>query len=203
MKSNRKVKIKNLLFDIGGVIILSKKFNFSKFERKWSLPRGTVKEIVDSCFEKMSLSKDFNLRRYFLDNFSHLLSFKRYQEITKQIFKNERVNKTLIRWIQKKKKNYIICALTNNTAILNRLLKKKFQIYDIFDCIFNSAEIGLSKLEPNFFKYVLREIKAKPKECLFIDNNSGNIKIAKKLGFASTLFINNKDFFAKIDRFYI
>jgi len=115
-------------------------------------------------------------------------------------FESERVNKSLISWIQRKKRNYLICALTNNTAILNRLLKKKFKIYHIFDYIFNSAKMGLAKPDPKFFKYVLKKLKTKPKECLFIDNNLENIKTAKNLGFSTIIFLNNRDFFKKIKK---
>lgn len=148
---NKNVKIENLIFDVGGVIVFSKKIDFVKFDRKCSLPKGTVKKIVDSCFKKMSLDKNFNLRKYFKENFSHLLSFKQYKEITIQIFKNERINKSLIRWILRKRKKYTICLLTNNTAILKKLLKKKFKVFDVFDQIFDSAEVGFSKPDPNFF----------------------------------------------------
>jgi HAD superfamily hydrolase (TIGR01509 family) len=117
-----------------------------------------------------------------------------------QTLKSERVNKSLVSWIQRRKKNYKICALTNNTAILNRLLKKKFKIYHLFDNIFNSAEINLSKPNPKFFKYVLKKLKAKPKGCLFIDNNLENIKTAKNLGFSTIIFLNNRDFFKKIKK---
>jgi len=195
---NQKTKIKNLIFDIGGVVVLSKKVNFEKFDKKWSLPKGTVKEIIASCFEKMSLDKNFNLKKFFAKNFSHFLSFRQYQKVTNELFKRERVNKSLIHWIRKKKNKYTICLLTNNTAILKRLLKKKFKIYNNFDYIFNSAEIGLSKPDPKFFKYVLKKLKAKPKDCLFIDNNSRNIATAKNLGFFTIIFTTNKNFFRKI-----
>jgi len=195
---NIKVKIENLIFDIGGVIVLSKKVNFTKFDKKWSLPKETVKEIVDSCFKKMSLDKNFRLRKYFSDNFSHLLTFKQYQEVTSKLFKNEKINKSLIYWIRKNRKKYTISLVTNNTAILKRLLKKKFKVFDDFDYIFNSAEIGLSKPNPNFFKYVLKKLKTKSKKCLFVDNNSKNVEVAKNLGFNTILFVTNKDFFRKI-----
>lgn len=198
---SRKSKIKYLIFDIGGVIVLSKRIDFKKFDRKWSLPEGTIQNIVDSCFKKMSLDKNFNLKKYFSDTFSHLLRFRQYKEVTNELFKSERINKSLIDWIRKKRKKYTICLLTNNTAILNRLLKKKFKIYNDFDYIFNSAEIGFSKPDPKFFKYVLGKLETKPKECLFVDNNPNNIKVAKNLGFFTILFITDKNFFKKISSF--
>lgn len=198
---SQKLKIKNLLFDIGGVIVLKKRINFTKFDKKWSLPKGTVKRIIDSCFKEMSLNQNFNLEKYLSDNFSHYLSFKQYQEVADQLFRRERINKSLINWIRKMRKEYNICLLTNNTAVLEKLLKKKFKIYNDFDYIFNSAEIGLSKPDSKFFKYVLKKLKAKPKECLFIDNNPDNIKAAKNLGFFTILFTTNKNFFKKVSNF--
>lgn len=200
---NPKLKIKNLIFDMGGTIVLSKAVNLRKFDRKWSLPKGTVKKVVNDCFKKMSLDTNFNFKKYFLDNFFHLLNLDQYEKVTNELFKNEKINKSLIYWIRKKRKKYTISLLTNNTAILSRLLKKKFKIYNDFDYIFNSAEIGLLKPDPNFFKYALKKLKARPKECLLIDNNPRNIKVAKKLGFSTILFISNKNFLKKIADFNI
>lgn len=197
----QELKIKYLLFDVGGVIVLSKKINLTRFDKKWGLPIGTVKKIIGSCFEKLSLNKNFNLKKYLSDNFSHCLNFKQYQAITNQLFKNERINKSLINWIRKKRRKYIICLLTNNTPILNRLLKKKFKIYQNFDYIFNSAEIGLLKSNVKFFKYVLKTLKTNSEKCLFVDDNPLNIKVAKKLGFNVILFSTNKKFFEKISKF--
>jgi len=198
---NLKTKIKYLIFDIGGVIVLSKRIDFKKFDRKWFLPEGTVQNIIDSCFKKMSLDKNFNFKKYFSDTFSYLLRFRQYKEVTNGLFKSEKINKSLIYWIRERRKKYTICLLTNNTAILNRLLKKKFKIYNDFDYIFNSAEVGLLKPDPKFFQYILKKLKVEPKECLFIDDNPENIKVAKKLGFFSILFTNNKKFFKKIAKF--
>jgi putative hydrolase of the HAD superfamily len=193
-------KIKYLLLDLGGVIILSKKFNFEKFDRKWRLPPGTVQKIVNLCFEKMSRNKKFNLKKYLANNFATSLNLEKYREVTNELFKNEKINKSLINWIRKKRKKYIICLLTNNTSSLKKLLRKKFKIYPLFNYIFNSAEIGLVKSQKRFFKYVLKTLKAVPEECLFIDNNQLNIKVAQTLGLNTFLFTTNKDFFKKISK---
>ncbi|MCD6177795.1 HAD-IA family hydrolase, partial [bacterium] len=111
------------------------------------------------------------------------------------------INKSLVNWIRKKRQKYTICLLTNNTIVLERLLKERFKIYSDFDVVFNSATIGISKPDPKLFKYMLKKIKAKSKECLFIDDNPGNVKTAKKLGFNTILFTTNKDFFKKVSMF--
>jgi HAD superfamily hydrolase (TIGR01509 family) len=57
-------------------------------------------------------------------------------------------------------------VLSNNSAVLNELLKEKFHIYDDFDNIFNSAEIGLVKPNPEIFSFVLEKLRVHPEQCL-------------------------------------
>lgn len=196
-------KIKNLIFDVGGVIILNKKINFLKFDKKFALPEGTVERIVMSCFRGKTADKNFNENLFFQKNFSSTLSWKNYQEIFKEIFESEKVNKSLLNWIKKRKKDCKIHLLTNNTAALNRLLKEKFKIDDLFDSVFNSAEIGLAKPDSKFFKYLLKTIKADSKECLFVDDKIENINTARELGFTAILFESNKKFFKEMKEFKI
>ena len=188
------MKIKNLIFDIGGVIVLNKKVDFSKFDNKFSLPKGKAKEIVMGCFSKKMTDKNFDEKTFFQKNFSNSLNWKNYQKMLKEIFKNEKVNTSLLNWIEKRRKNYKIYLLTNNTAALHRLLREKFKIESIFDSVFNSAEIGLAKPDLEFFKYLLKKIGTSSEECLFVDDNPKNIKSAENIGFRAILFENNKKF---------
>jgi len=191
-------KIRNLIFDIGGVIILNKRIDFSKFDKRFAQPEGTTKEIVISCFNKKMTDKNFDEKSFFQKKFSCILTWRNYQKILKEIFESEKVNKSLLDWIKKRRRNYKIHLLTNNTAALNRLLKEKFKIQNLFDSVFNSAEIGLAKPNSKFFKYLLKKISASPKECLFVDDNPENIKSAENIGFLAILFENNKKFLAKM-----
>ena len=193
-----KQKIKNLIFDVGGVIILTKKVDFSKFDKMFSLRAGTMEKIVRTCFSKKMTDKDFDEKSFFEENFSHLLSWTDYQKILERIYKTEKTNKPLLNWIKKKKKTYKMFLLTNNTAALKPLLKEKFKIDHLFNFVFNSAEIGLAKPDPKLFEYLLKKIKTSPRECLFIDDKPENIEVARKIGFLSILFENNKKFLTKM-----
>jgi len=194
-------KIENLIFDVGGVIILNQKVNFEKIDEDWLLPKGTTRDVIGRCFNKESLSDNVSSRNYFEENFSDLLSFEQYKEILQQIFESEKINETLIKWIQKKRESYTISLLTNNTASLKKVLKDKFNIYESFDYIFNSAEIGLSKPDHKIFEYTLKKLKTTPEKCLFIDDNPVHIKAAKQLGFNVILFTENPKFFKEINKY--
>jgi len=200
---NSKLKIKNIIFDIGGVIILRRKFNFSKFDRKLFLPKGTTKKTIDLIFKKSMLNRNFDIENFFRDNPQLPLTLKQYKGITKEFYGEEKINRVLVNWLRGKNKNYKVFLLTNNTIELNNLLKERFQIFDIFNYIFNSAEIGLAKPDPKFFEYILKKLKTKPEECLFVDNKKENIEVAKQLGFYTILFKNNKKFFEKTTKINI
>ncbi len=192
------LKVKNLIFDIGGVIILRDEIGSFKFDREFSLKEGTIENIAKTCFKKKSVDRNFNEKSFFHENFSHILSWTDYQGILERVYKAERLNKELLSWIKKNKKKYKISILTNNTITIDILLREKFKIHHLFDYVFVSGEIGLVKPDPKIFEYVLKKLKAKPEECLFVDDNSENIKSAEKLGFYTILFTNNKDFFEKL-----
>jgi len=200
---NSKPRIKNLIFDLGGVIILAERVNFSKFNKEFSLRRGTIEKIVKTCFNKKMIDKNFDERLFFKENFSRFLSWLDYQKILEKIHRTERVNKSLLNWIKKKKREYKIFLLTNNTVALNHLLKEKFKIKNFFDLVFNSAKIGLAKPDSKLFEYLLEKIGASSKECLFVDDNPKNIKSARNIGFLAILFKNNKEFLARIQELRI
>ena len=192
-------EIKNLIFDLGGVIVLSGDVDFYEFDDKFSLPEGSVEKVVRSCFEKEEIIKDFDVREYLKENFSHLISFEEYNEVINTIYGSEKVNEELVNWIGSNKDNYTISLLTNNTSSLGEILEDKFEIKHLFDFIFNSAEIGLAKPDPKIYQHVLRKTETKPEYCLFIDDSKKNVEAAKKLGIKAVLFQNNNDFFDKIN----
>ena len=198
-----KSEIKNLIFDIGGVIIFKKRIDFLKFDNSFSFKTGTTKKIIDICFKEKMLDKDFDEKSFFSSRFSNLLNWEDYQKILKEIYKTETVNKDILTWIEKKKKRYKIFLLTNNTKNIRDLLKNRFKIDYLFSFIFNSAEIGLAKPDRKFFEYVLNEIDSPAKNCLFVDDNSKNTEAAKNIGFSTILFNGNANFFENIEKMNI
>ncbi len=86
-----------------------------------------------------------------------------------------------------KKKECKIALLTNATSRLNTDLQI-LGILDLFDIIYNSAEIGIAKPDPRLFNHVLGTINHSASEILFVDDSRENIHAAKSLGFHVHLF---------------
>ncbi len=66
------------------------------------------------------------------------------------------------------------------------------ELSNLFDKIFYSHQMGLSKPDPEIFKTVISEANINPKETLFLDDSPCNVKAANELGITS-LLVENPD----------
>ena len=60
----------------------------------------------------------------------------------------------------------------------------------IFNKIYSAEEIGLGKKNPESYKSVVKDLKVKPSEILFIDDMEGNVEAAKQAGLNAVVFQN-------------
>jgi putative hydrolase of the HAD superfamily len=72
--------------------------------------------------------------------------------------------------------------------------------YDIFDAVFASNKIGLSKPNPDFFRYILRDEGVRPENAIFVDDTKANVLSAKRMGINATLFRDSKSLSLQITR---
>jgi putative hydrolase of the HAD superfamily len=85
-------------------------------------------------------------------------------------------------------------AVLSNTIKAHAEINKKKGLYDSFQYVILSNEVGLSKPDPKMFYFALNKLQTKPEETLFIDDKLSNIELAQKIGFKTILFINTKQF---------
>ena len=77
---------------------------------------------------------------------------------------------------------YRLILLTDNwPCVINYL--KEYDLYDYFDNIYISSIYGVEKKDKVLFNFPINELKIKPKDALFIDDNESNLDIAKEKGF--------------------
>lgn len=75
---------------------------------------------------------------------------------------------------------------------------RKYGLEKIFEVIISSANSGVAKPDPRIYRLLLRALKAKPKECLFIDDKEKNLHPAEKLGMSVLLFTGQEDLERKL-----
>lgn len=83
-------------------------------------------------------------------------------------------------------------AVLSNTIKAHAEINKKKGLYDLFNYVILSNEVGLSKPDPKMFYFALNKLQTKAEETLFIDDKFSNIEAAQKIGFKTILFINGK-----------
>jgi putative hydrolase of the HAD superfamily len=64
--------------------------------------------------------------------------------------------------------------------------------YDIFDAVFASNKMGVSKPHPDFYRYILNNEGIEPGDAIFVDDIAENVSAAKKLRITSILFTDSQ-----------
>lgn len=78
--------------------------------------------------------------------------------------------------------------VTNNKVDRIEAIFDHHHLYDHFDAIAVSGEIGSGKEERAIFDWVLEELGVAPHECIFIDNTEDYLIIPRQMGMATVLF---------------
>jgi HAD superfamily hydrolase (TIGR01509 family) len=69
----------------------------------------------------------------------------------------------------------------------------QFKIHAMFDTVCYSFDHQASKPEPAAFLRTLEQMRAKPEECLFVDDSQNNVDVANQLGIGGVLFLTAED----------
>lgn len=185
--------IKLIIFDIGGVILYAEDSLNNVFEQ-WGvalgLPEGKSVEFHNKYLDRMLVGK-ITAKQYFS-------LFKKEFKINGDIeklwmkvaLKNIRLNKELLKIIDKLRKQYSIVVLSNVTESRSGV-DNHFDIYSHFDKVFLSYKLKMTKPSKSIYQHVLKQMKVKPEEVLFIDDKESNLVIARQLGIKCIQFNNN------------
>lgn len=191
--------ITDIIFDWGGVLaladnalaggILAKKYHYDK---------ETLRKAIGKAEDKHS------------ETTTEYHGF--FTEVQKQfpMPKNEIANalnaahatKTLELARRLKKKGYSVHLLSNQMHFRTRYIRKHNDL-SFFDAVVFSSEVGIMKPQKKIYQYMLKKINREPQQCLFIDNNTGNVEAAKKLGINAINYKNNKQLVKELKKFGI
>ena len=87
-----------------------------------------------------------------------------------------------------KEMEYTLVLLSNHGKEWIEYCEKKYSYHKLFQHIFYSYQLKLSKPNKKIFITLLNTLHLKPQECIFIDDHAKNILAAKKLGLKTILF---------------
>lgn len=185
-------KIKNVIFDLGGVVLdIDETIVYKELEKMGI----NVSELARSK-EFVGVISRFDTGVYTAPTFrKKVKALLGLEKMTDQKFDalwNAMlldIPRERIEAIEQVKKHYKIFLMSNSNEIHYDLYIRDLQLrfgYDEFDKLFNksyfSFDIHLEKPDPRFFEFILDHEHILPEETLFIDDTAENIKAAKALG---------------------
>lgn len=198
-------KIKNIIFDLGGVII------------------DIDYQATTKAFEKLGID-DFNTR------YSQLNQTALFDDFEKGIISSQHfINKLMdivpkgvtpnqivsawnamlgkipaqkIQLLNHVRSTHRIFMLSNTNAlhlpVVNKFWREitPLEMRDLFEQVYLSFEIGMRKPDKEIFEWVCKENNLNPENTLFIDDSPQHIEGAKSAGLKTHFYENEQEFYA-------
>lgn len=187
--------IKAIAFDYGNVILINDvdlfdeiakylkidkeefRNQYNTYNHLFNTQNRTYEEVMTLIISKFNDSNEAK------DHISNLI---------KKNHNSYYLNIELINVIKElKNKNYKIAMVSNFSIDLKEKLKKD-GIYDLFDEVVISAEVGFQKPQPEIFGVLFKRLGLEPKEVIFIDDTPRSLEGADKIGYIPILYKNNE-----------
>ena len=185
-------KIKNIIFDLGGVILDIDETIVYKELEKLGIKTSELarsKEFIDimSKFDTgIYTAPTFRKKTKALLELGKMTD-KRFDAIWNAMLLD--IPRERVEAIEKIKKHYKIFLMSNTNVIHYDLYIRDLQLrfgYNEFDELFHKSYFSfaehLEKPDPRFFELILDHEGLLPEETLFIDDTEKNIKVAQSLG---------------------
>ncbi len=187
--------IKAIMFDMGNVLLF---FNAKVASRAFAETVGIPEEKVWEYFFISPLEKSYtkgkiSTQEFFeqaSEYFENKIDLPTFARLWNDIF-TENIDMEPL--VKKLKKNYPLYLISNTNELHYEFIRKKFGILKHFTKCFPSHEVGHRKPDPAMFEHVLKEIKLKPEETVFIDDMPEFVASAEKLGIHGVLFQTTSD----------
>ena len=195
-------KIKNIIFDLGGVIL---NLDYTKTDKEFhKLGLNNFSKLY-SKKKQSKIFDDFEKGRFSAEKFIFLIKQSENLKLKDSDFINAwnamllEIPKERMEFIKRLKKDYNIYLLSNT----NEIHIKKFEadlrknnwlrdFQDCFDQVYYSSNMGMRKPDYDCFNKVLEDHNLKAHETLFIDDSVQHIEGAKKVGINAYL-LNKED----------
>lgn len=195
--------IKAIVFDYNGVLVRDESRTLNKIIEYL----GTTKEEWRNEWFSGNRGASINQKsyqEYFLEVCSKFkdpkISKNQILEMLEERKNGYRVNSELIEIIKiLRNKDYKIGLLSNYGIELRDKLKKD-EIYDLFDTIVVSSEVGCQKPELEIFKILFANLGLGPEEVVFIDDASKSLENAESIGYFPILYRNNESLKIELEK---
>jgi len=186
-------KIKAIIFDLGNVLV---DFDHMIAARKISAFTDMAAEDIFNLFFDSPLTAAFEEGRISpRDFFSEVkeklnlkLDYDRFVLIWNEIFFLSEKNRAVYDLAKSLKGRYKLFVLSNINFLHLEYIKKEFSIFDAFDNVMTSCELGFKKPDPAIYKKALEILGVEAESTFYTDDRAELTEKAKELGIRSFVF---------------
>ncbi len=111
-----------------------------------------------------------------------------------EIFFETPLNKKMHEFLRSAKKNYKLVMVSNLNVTHFEHLKKKMDIFNVFDKLILSYEVGHRKPAPEIYKAAFDSVGTRAEKSFYIDDRQDLINEAAKIGIKGIVFDGDKAF---------
>jgi len=192
----------SIFWDFGGVITSSPFEAFNKFEKENKLPENFLRKVNSTnpennawaLLEQSKINQEEFDKLFFQESsqLGHGVAGLKVLNLLEGDLRMGMVN--VIRKLNEL--GFTQACLTNNFIPSDENqpdmidLDKKTEVFDLFDFVFESKEIGLRKPDQAFYDHVIKEVNISPNKIIFLDDLGINLKPAKSMGITTIKVIS-------------
>jgi putative hydrolase of the HAD superfamily len=183
---------KNILFDLGGVILDINVQATLKIFYELGFPAELMQYPHSMTTD---LFYNYETGKMDTEQFRDEIRLRTGVKMSNQAF-DEAWNAMLVsiprertELLKRLSKPYDLYMLSNTSALHVKVFEKMYQdaagepMQSVFKKIYYSHEIGWHKPDPEAWEYVITNAAINPEETLFLDDNIHNVKASQELGF--------------------
>lgn len=195
-----KQQIKNIIFDLGGVIInLDQERTFTAFADLAGIDltsaRGMLHTFEEFMHYELGLIQDREFMDFLKSNIDHASTDKVLEEAWNAMLLD--IPPARVALIKTLRQRYKLVLLSNTNRIhmreVNRILARDTghqDLSEIFDELYYSFLLQQRKPDIEIFEFVLEKEGFNPQETLFLDDSKENLEGAAKVGI-QTVHVNS------------
>lgn len=167
--------MKSIVLDMYGVIVKQTGDDFVPYVRQ-TFPDLSVEEIHTPWF-KTDIGEITSLDVWKAIGFQGDL-----EKIEKEYLDTIELSDGFIDFIEKVQGKYKLAIISNDSSRWSKYLREKFDLNKYFDVISISGDLKIQKPDERIFLLTIEKLGVNAEECFYIDDRTGNLNAAKKVG---------------------
>ncbi len=115
------------------------------------------------------------------------------QELTAIVLERFRLRQAMLDLVRELRSKGVCTGILSDQVDWLDRLNDRLSFFPLFDRVFNSYHLGLSKRSPSIFSYVCQMLPASPEKVLFIDDSPDHVQRARQQGLQAVVFTAPED----------